>query len=93
MELERGEEVSREGVLGLLRLWISYTWVGWVLMEAWTAWKEGLGQEEFVREKRMREMEEARARAVEDEKKTGGKTDEWEEKEEPGESDSKAEKS
>lgn len=68
IELERGEEVRKSGVIGLLWLWMSYTWVGVVLMDAWTAWKEGLGQEEFVREKRLRELEEARLRVVEKEK-------------------------
>ncbi|PVH71922.1 hypothetical protein DL98DRAFT_596470 [Cadophora sp. DSE1049] len=89
MELERGGEVRRGGVFGLLGLWVSYTWAGWVLIEAWTAWKEGLGQEEFIREKRMREMEEARLRVVEEEKKTGKKGDE---RDEAGESEGKDEK-
>ncbi|KAG4439943.1 hypothetical protein IFR05_004569 [Cadophora sp. M221] len=68
MELERGGEVRKSGMVGLLGLWMSYTWVGMVLLDVWTAWKEGLGQEEFVREKRMRELEEARLRVVEEEK-------------------------
>ncbi|KAH9219246.1 hypothetical protein DL95DRAFT_384673 [Leptodontidium sp. 2 PMI_412] len=74
IELERGEEVRKSGVIGLLWLWMSYTWVGVVLMDAWTAWKEGLGQEEFVREKRLRELEEARLRVVEEEKMKRGKS-------------------
>lgn len=89
MDFERGGEVRREGVLGLLGLWVSYTWAGWVLMEAWRAWKEGLGQDDFIREKRMMEMEEARLRVVEEEKKTGGNGDE---RSETGQSDGKDEK-
>ncbi|KAK0113536.1 hypothetical protein ONS96_014395 [Cadophora gregata f. sp. sojae] len=76
MELERGGEMRRGGVFPLLGLWVSYTWAGCVVMEAWGAWKEGLGQEEFVREKRMRELEEARAKVVEEEKKIGDRDDE-----------------
>lgn len=60
-------------------------------MEAWSAWKEGLGQEEFVRKKRMREMEEAKARVVEEEKKIGEEADEREETAKTGESDGKVE--
>jgi len=90
MELERGEEVRREGAWIVAAL-DQFTCAGWVLMEAWSAWKEGLGQEEFVRKKRMREMEEAKARVVEEEKKIGEEADEREETAKTGESDGKVE--
>ncbi|KAL2061379.1 hypothetical protein VTL71DRAFT_7652 [Oculimacula yallundae] len=69
IELEREGQVRRSGVVGLLKLLLSYTWVGAALVRVLAAWKEGLGQEEFIRERRMRELEEARLKIVEEEKR------------------------
>ncbi|KAH7327150.1 hypothetical protein BKA65DRAFT_510045 [Rhexocercosporidium sp. MPI-PUGE-AT-0058] len=72
IELERGGGARKSGVVALLGLWMSYTWAGVVLINAWTAWKEGLGQEEFIREKRMRELEEVVLMVEEEKTKRDG---------------------
>lgn len=68
LERERADVIRRSGVRGRAVMFMEYTSIGLTLLGVWNAWQEGLGQEQFVREKREKEMEEARDR-VEDEKK------------------------
>ena len=45
-----------------------YTLLGSMVSMVIRAWKEGLGQEAFVKEKKERQMEEARLRVIEEQK-------------------------